>query len=237
MGEQEIYNVYNAIGRYNETYWLVRAALTLGIVWLIIDLTRKTAWAQLGVKVTLALTCATAGILYYGVFVRSFGGTEGEWTSVWIPGIRGGVFVLAAILGMIDATVNSTRFVLPERGWRPVMFWLLLVLGVGYPAWEYVTGHVYPQAQAFGVFPAPNLIVCAAVLSTARTPGWVGRLWIVLILVLCLDTGLILALSDGQFQNIIVCVAGILSAIMLIVSGKSPQKPEPCPEEPVRCQP
>ena len=228
MTEQEF---YAAIGRYNDAYWLVRASLTLGAVWLLVDVTRQAGWAQVGIKVVLALASATAGVLYYGVFIRDLVPSSGEWGHVWLPGIRGGVFVLAGIVGVIDATTDSTRFVVPSHGWHIGAFFGLVALGLGYPAADYLAGHVYPGAQAYGIFPAPNLLFALAMLGIARTTGWVGKLWTGLTIALAIDTGIVLPITQGPLHNVIVG-AGLLLSIAMLIASSPAEQPEQAAEAP-----
>lgn len=209
-----------ALAEYNSAHWWVRAVLTLAVIWLFIDLVRGAPWAQVGLKVALALTCFSVGVFYYGLFLPSALGPEvPALQRVWLGRIGTAVFIAAGVVGIIDAAGNGTRLVLPERGWRLAAVVGGTVLGLGFPAFELLVGHTWPHAQAFGLAPAPILIVLLPLLGGARQMAWTGQVWFWLMFLAGAEAGVVAQLLGVPHAQPVVAAVLVGGLVMRFSAG------------------
>jgi len=205
---------FSALAALNAEYWWARAALTLAAIWLFIDLARRAPWAQVGLKVALAATCVTVGVLFYGVFLPgSLPPDVPRLYGVWLHRIGSVAFVVAGIVGLADAARDGTSLVLPERGWRLGVVLAAAVLGLGFPAFELLMGHIYPEAQAFGVAPAPIVVALLPLLGASRLTGAAGRVWFWLMVLPALELGILaplFGLPHAQPVALLAVAAGVV---------------------------
>ena len=186
----ELYS--STLAGLNAQYWWARGVLTLAVIWLFVDLARSAPWAQVGLKIALAATCITVGVVFYGLFLpQALPETTPVAYRVWLHRVGSVGLIVAGLCGIVDAPRNGTTLVIPERGWRLLAVVGGVVLGLGFPALELVAGHVYPDAQTFGIASAPLVIVLLPLLGASRPLAWTGQLWFWLMALAGLETGLI----------------------------------------------
>jgi len=214
---------FAALAEFNAQYWWARALFTLAVVWLFIDLARHAPWAQVGLKIALALTCLTVGVAYYGLFLPSPLPPETPtFYRVWLHRIGSVGFILAGVVGIIDAARNGTFLVLPERGCQLVAIVSGAVLGLGFPAFELIMGHLWPEAQAFGVAPAPLLIVLLPLLGAARPLAWTGHVWFWLMVVAGAEIGVVAQLFDIPHAQPVAALAVVVGLGMRLSGSAGP---------------
>jgi len=211
---------FSALADYNAEYRWVRAILTLAAIWLLIDLARKAFWAQVGLKLVFAFTCAAVGALYFGMFLPGMlPANIPEPFRTWSPRLWAVVFLVAAVAGTIDAAQDATHLRLPERGWRLAAVIGSAIVGLGFPAFDLLVGNVFPEAQAYGTSPAPLVLVVVPLLGASRPTRWTGRVWFSLLVLAGVDVGIFAPLVGLPYGHPIVLIAVLAGVIMMLRPG------------------
>jgi hypothetical protein len=216
---------FSALAELNAQYWWARALFTLAVVWLLIDLARHAPWAQVGLKIALALTCVTVGVAYYGLFLPSALPPEAPtFYRVWLHRAGSVGFIAAGALAIADTAGNGTHLVLPERGWRLVAVLGGAIVGLGFPAFELVMGHVWPRAQAFGVAPAPLVVVLLPLLGAAQPMAWTGQVWFWLMVAAGAELGVVAQVFDIPHAQPVVALAVVAGLVMRLSYSGQPAR-------------
>jgi len=217
---------FDAVARYNEAYWWLRAALTLACIWLVVDLARKAPWAEAGLKFVLALSCIVIGTVASNVFSpRTFPPAMSEEFRIWAPLTMKCIFLGAGAAGLIDVMIDSTRLRLPRGGWRLAAVIAGCILGLGFPAYELVLGHIYPRAQAFGTSPAPLVLVLVLLLGASAPTRIAGGVWFWLVALAGIAIGVVAPIFGLPHGQVIVGIATALGLAMRLRPGPTEAAP------------
>ena len=215
---------YDHLAAFNEAYWWARAALTLAFVWLLVDLLRKAPWARVGLKLALATACASVAVFYYWLYLPPVTRGASELAGVWIPGVRGGAFLLIALIGVFDAAYDSTPLQVPQGGWRLAAVISLLAAGISFPILDLLAGHTPPSTHYYGISPLPTILVIMGMLSASRPRGFYGTLWLSLAILIGLDTGVISPILTGHYHHFVGGAAAVLAVLVAVSPDTVPAR-------------
>jgi hypothetical protein len=200
---------WTQVGVYNQATYpfqavLVVAALVLTYLVYVKPGTKTDIW----MKAFLALAFAWNGVVFFLIFVKNpisqFFGAP--------------LFIILAVLFVVDIFTKRTSFRLPETKWKQVftVFWILLVFL--YPLFGLPLGHTYP-GMLTPVMPCP-LTVFAVALVAAAAPQ-VSRVLYVLVLPWAL-AGLPKCLGALDcYEDCILFAAGVYGLVLLVKDWKA----------------
>ena len=198
---------WNQMGTYNEATLTIQIVMMVAAVVLTYFIFAKAnTLANTLIKVFIALAFAWNGIVFFLIF-----------TSGIISMVAGALFIIIAILFIIDSFRKKTEFRLPAKGWQRYLtfFWIALVFL--YPVIGIALGHYYPET-CLPVAPCP-LTVFAIALMAAAIP-YVERItyifllpWAILGLPKCLG-------ALDCYEDCILFAAGVYGLVVLIINWK-----------------
>lgn len=207
---------YQALAAVALKYWWWLAASMLATAWCFVQIIAGRTWAQSAMKILLAVNAAVVGWLYFtGVFPPSLTRFPvfDAWDLRWVSRALFFLYLLSALLWLLDAFLSRTPLVLPQRLSSRIQIIAGCILALVFPLYELIGGWVFPRAQAFGDGPAPYLIFTLALLGGSRPDTWVGRLLLMLTAALSLETGLLEAALGGRWHYLLVLVVAVLASV------------------------
>ncbi|MBN2323328.1 MAG: hypothetical protein JXQ30_06305 [Spirochaetes bacterium] len=200
---------WSQLGTYNTATWHVQVAWTAAVIVIIcMVFTRRTAWANISMKVLLSFAFAWNGAVYFLLF------SDGPVYDFFFAPL----FFAVAILFILDIFVKRTAFSLPENRWKRyiTLFWILLWLL--YPLIGLALGRGFPKVCT-PMNPCP-VTVLAIGLTAAAIPridrkSFISLLpWALMGLPKCL----------GVYQcheDCVLFAAGVYGLVMLIVGWRA----------------
>jgi hypothetical protein len=192
---------FAVFGRYNTAVWpLIPIFYLLGGASVAL-LFRPSRGAALFISLTLAAMWLVNGVGYHWTFFR-----EINPAAV----IFGAVFVVQAALLVFLSSRNANLRFTARRDVRSVVgLTLVLFAAILYPAWGWISGHLWPEMPAFGVAPCPTTIFTIGILLTG---SWRVVRWLLILPGLWAAVGGSAALLLGVPQDF-----GLLAALALLI--------------------
>lgn len=194
---------WEQMGTFNEVTFPVQILLiVLAIVAIFLMLFRSGNTSDILIKSFLALAYIWNGIVFFLVFAWSL---FSMFVSV--------LFIIAAILFVIDIFKKKTRFQFPSRGWRQYITVVLLLLVFLYPLIGVALGHYYPK-NCMPMAPCP-LTVFAIALMAASLPHVDRKVYIVLLIWALMGLPKCLGALDC-YEDCVLFLSGVYGLVMLV---------------------
>jgi hypothetical protein len=200
---------WNQLGAYNAATWPVQIAwLVVAIMLTYLVFARRTAWANMAMKVLLSFTFAWNGVIFFFVF------SDGPVYDFFF----GPLFIVVAILFAVDIFVNRMKFKLPDRGWRryATLFWVLLWLF--YPPVGVALGRNFPRVCT-PMNPCPSTVFAIA-LAVAALPEVDKKAYIMLLPWALMGLPKCLGVYEC-YEDCILFGAGVYGLVMLIANWRA----------------
>jgi len=198
-----------------ETFWMQvglfnEATLPFQVILIIVALIltylvffKPGAQTDTWMKAFFAVAFAWNGVVFFLIYAKN-----PISTFLGAP-----LFILLAILFLLDIILKRTEFRLPEQNWKQVLtlIWVLLVFL--YPLFGFPNGHTYPTMLT-PVMPCP-LTVFALTMVVAAAPNVDRKIYILLLPWALLGLPKCLGALDCH-EDCILFAAGIYGLIFLI---------------------
>ena len=198
---------WNQMGAYNEATLPVQIVMMVAAIVLIYFVfTKASPRVNTSMKIFLAFAFAWNGIVFFLIF-----------TSNIISMVASALFIIIAILFVVDIFRKKIEFKFPVTVWGKylMVFWIVLVFL--YPVIGIALGHHYPET-CMPLAPCP-LTVFAITLMAAAIP-YVDRItyilllpWAILSLPKCLG-------ALDCYEDCILFAAGVYGLVVLIKNWK-----------------
>jgi hypothetical protein len=207
---------YESLAAFTQQYWWWLAADLLAAAWCFSQFVLGRDWTQSALKLVLALNAVVIACLY---FISAL--TPALTVRAAVPFLNTQIasqtmtflYLVTAMLLLLDAFLSRTRLSLPQR---PRSRWQILVgcsVGLLFPAFELLGGQILPRAQAFGDGPAAFVLFTAVLLGGSRPDTWVGRLLLIFVVALSVESGLLAAVFGGHWQYLPVFLAAAMALL------------------------
>ena len=200
---------WTQIATYNETTWPVQVLTIIAAAYLTYRLfARPGAKTDVWMKAFLAFSFAWDGIVFFLVFVRS---KISLFTGVPL-------FIIVAVLFLVDIARGRTEFQVPESGWKRslTIFWLVLTALYPLIGWV-ILGHTYPR-MLLPLFPCPLTVFAISLISVtpkADKAVFISLLpWAIMGLPKCFG-------ALDCYEDCILFASGIYGLVILIRNWKS----------------
>ena len=200
---------WSNIGVYNEVTLPFQAFLIItAVILTYFTFAKPSAKTDIWMKVFLAFAFAWNGVVFFLIFVRN-----PISTYFGAP-----LFIILAILFVIDIFSKRTEFRLPDVKWRKALTLLWISLVVLYPVFGLPLGHAYPGILT-PVMPCP-ITVFAITMIAAAIPKADKKVYILLLpwalagLPKCLG-------ALNCFEDCILFASGVYGLVLLIKNWKS----------------
>jgi hypothetical protein len=192
---------FAVFGRYNTAVWpLIPIFYLLGAASVAL-LFRPSRAAAIFISLTLAAMWLVNGAGYHWTFFSEINPAAA---------IFGAVFVLQAALLIFLSLRNADLRFTARRDVRSVVgLMLVLFSAILYPAWGWISGHVWPEMPAFGVAPCPTTIFT---IGFSLMGSWRVVRWLLILPGLWAAVGGSAAILLGVPQDF-----GLLAALALLI--------------------
>lgn len=180
------------------------------VVWLLVKPGRIQ---DLLIKLFLAVAFVWNGIMFYFTLAS---GMAGESRGNIIFGV---IFLLVAVLFLVDTFRQKMHFVFPKAGLIRNAYLLLLLLVFCYPVFGHLSGHGLTSLIVPGTHPCPTAALTLLLMST--TLPKVNKVIYVLLLILAIPfTPFFQIARYGVYEDVILVAVGIYCLMMWVVSRK-----------------
>lgn len=208
---------WTQIGLYNQKTLPVQIVLAIAALAAICRVyARPGKTTDRLVKAFLAIAFAWNAIVTFLVFMRN-----PISTFTGVP-----LFLVVAILFVIDIKAERTAFRFPEAGWKRLLTALWLLLVFSYPLVGWALGHAYPQTCT-PMMPCP-LTVFALALVAAAAPRVDKKVYIALLPWALLGLPKALGAYDC-YEDGILFAAGVYGLVELVRNWRAVPSRQPRP--------
>jgi hypothetical protein len=200
---------------YGATIWPVQLVFYFVAILLVVWLLVKPGRIQdILIKLYLAVAFAWNGIMFYLTLAN---GMAGQSHGNYIFGV---LFLLVAVLFLVDAFRQKMHFFFQKAGWLKNAHLLLLLLVFCYPVFGLLSEHGFTSLIFPGTFPCPTTAL--ALLLLVFTLPIVNRIINVLLLFFAIPfTPFFQIARYGVYEDVILVAVGIYSLMLWVVNRKS----------------
>jgi hypothetical protein len=203
---------WNVIALYHErTFAFELLMIVVGIVITVLLYRKHTHLTNALMKVYLAISFAWMAVAF-------FWGIDQSPLSMFFAGP---LFLLIAILFLVDLFFNRIDFTLPSGGWQRIATFVFFALVLIYPLVSLMLGHRYPRLST-PYLPCP-LTVFALTLLSASLPRVDIKVYILLLIWSMMALPKLFGLFDVR-EDTILFVAGVYGLVRLISSLRNTKR-------------
>lgn len=181
-------------------------AAILLVMWLFIKPNKISSFF---IKLFLAIVFAWNGIMFYLILAK---GMAGDSHGNYFFGV---LFILVAVLFVVDLFKQKMQFSLPTTGWKKYATLLLMVLVFCYPILGIRTGHGFTSLIIPGTHPCPTTAL-GLLLLTIALPQVDKFIYILLIFFAVPFTPFFQIARYGVYEDAILLTVGIYSLVLLV---------------------
>jgi hypothetical protein len=206
---------WNIMGAYGTRIWPIQIIFYIVAILLVGWLLIKPGKVQsLFVKLFLSIVFAWNSIMFYMILAKGMAGdSHGNY-------FFGALFILVAVLFVVDLFRQKMQFSLPSVGWRKYATLLLMVLVFCYPVFGLLSGHGFTSLIMPGTFPCPTTALTLLLLTIAL-PQVDKLIYILLIFFAVPFTPFFQIAKYGVYEDTILFTIGIYSLVLLVKYWRS----------------
>ena len=161
------------------------------------------------VRLYMALSFGWIGILFFFILGK---GLKGNF-------FFGSLFIIVAILFVVDMARGKMEFRLPGRGWQRSVTLLLFLVVLCYPLFSLALGHRFPGTIIPGTFPCPTTALALVLLTTALPR--VDKIIFIILLFWAIPFPPVIQIPKyGVYEDSIMLATGLYSLVMLVINWK-----------------
>jgi hypothetical protein len=203
---------WNVIALYHERNFAFELLMIVfGIVITVLLYRKHTRLTNASMKVYLAISFGWMAVVFFWGFDRSP-------LSMFFAGP---LFLLIALLFLVDLFLNKMDFVLPPGGWQRIATFGLFTFVLIYPLVSLLLGHKYPRLST-PYLPCP-LTVFALTLLSASLPRVDIKVYILLLIWSMMALPKIFGLFDVR-EDTLLFVAGVYGLVRLVNSWRNTKR-------------
>lgn len=200
---------------YGAKVWPAQAVFFLAAILLVLFVfLRPGRTANALVRLYMTLSFGWIGIVF---FLTLGEGLKGNY-------FFGSLFIIVAILFVVDMFRKRMEFHLPRIGWQRYLTLVLTLIALCYPIFSIAFGHRFPRIIITGTFPCPTTAL-ALVLLTIALPRVDKIIYIILLFWAIPFPPFIQVPKYGVYEDTIMFAVGIYSLIMLVKNRKEKSAP------------
>ena len=166
------------------------------------------------VRLYMTVSCGWIGVVFFLIFGK---GLKGNYFS-------GSLFIIVAILFVVDMFRKRMEFHLPRVGWQRYLTVVLTLIALCYPIFSIAFGHRFPRTIITGTFPCPTTALALVLLTTAL-PRVDKIIYIILLFWAIPFPPFIQVPKYGVYEDTIMFAIGIYSLVMLLKKWKEKSAP------------
>ncbi len=192
---------YTALAQYTQTHmwWVVGITFATAWVW---RMTLKNKPGNMHwLKGLLVINNLMIGYLYLSGVLTSGCLLWGTTVFGWIANaakLQAFLFFATALFWLLDLVLGRTDLKLARSPIVAILSLLICTLGLIFPAVEWLFGHRFPNAQAFGIGSIPLLLFSAGLVGGARPRTWLGKVLVLLFFLCAVDSGCFQGMTAGH---------------------------------------
>ena len=199
---------WNQMGAFNEATLPVQIIMpALALILTYFAFAKASARVNILMKLFLSFAFAWNGIVFFLIFARSI-----------ISTFSSALFIIIAILFVIDIFQKKTEFRFPAVQWQRYLTLFLIVLVFLYPVIGTAFGHNYPKT-CMPMAPCP-LTVFAIALFAAAIPHVDKKVYVLLLPWAILSLPKCLGALDC-YEDCILFAAGVYGLVLLVKNWKT----------------
>jgi hypothetical protein len=205
--KNEFWQIMEAYGaQISPAQIVLYIAAILLVGWLIL---KPGKIQSLFVKLYLSVAFAWNGIAFYFVLARDMaGGSYGNY-------VFGSVFIIVAVLFLVDLFRQKMRFSLPTVGWQKYATLVLTLLVFCYPLFGMLLRHSSTSLIMPGAFPCPTTALGLLALTMAL-PQVDKTIYLLLLICAILFTPFVQIAKYGVYEDTILFATGVYSLVLLL---------------------